>query len=128
MDLRQKGSVIDYAQRFQLLMLEIPDMSKADCLFHFYRGLKPHVRVHTEMSRPTTLRAAVEAADVADSTLYHIGAHNYSLHIANELIALYQWSSEQCVPHIGSSRSRQSATSVGNRDTSSIVLSGEQLP
>ena len=73
MDLRQKGSVRDYAQRFQLLMLEIPDMSEADCLFHFYRGLKPHVRVHTEMSRPTTLRAAVEAADVADSTLYHIG-------------------------------------------------------
>lgn len=70
-DLRQKGSLRDYAQRFQLLMLELPEMNEKDKLWHFFRGLKPQVKIHAELAHPETVREAIRAADVADATLFH---------------------------------------------------------
>ncbi len=70
-DLRQRSNVRDYAQRFQLLMLELPEMNEKDKLWHFFRGLKPQVKIHAELAHPETVREAIRAADVADATLFH---------------------------------------------------------
>ena len=68
--LRQLGSVRDYAQRFQTLLLDLPTMHEDDRVWAFCAGLKPNVRVLVELARPKDLLTAIQVADTSDSTLY----------------------------------------------------------
>jgi hypothetical protein len=47
-DLRQSGSVRDYITQFRNVSLQILDMSAADQLDRFKRGLKDNVRIEVE--------------------------------------------------------------------------------
>jgi hypothetical protein len=68
--LRQTSSVKDYAERYNLCMIELPHMDERDRIYRFITGLKPEIRVHVELSKPTTLEAAVEAAIQVDTLLW----------------------------------------------------------
>lgn len=68
----QTKSVKEYAQRFQLLMLELPDMAEADRIYKFIRGLKGQVKLQVMMQHPESLTQAIELADAADSTLFQM--------------------------------------------------------
>ena len=66
----QQGSVRDFNQRFQLLMVEIPEMHEKDRVYQYLTGLKSAVRLQVELHYPRTLREAMELAELSDSTLY----------------------------------------------------------
>lgn len=68
--LRQLGGVRDYAQRFQTLMLDLPNMHEDDKVWSFCSGLKPGVRVLVELARPKNLLHAIQLADTSDTTMY----------------------------------------------------------
>lgn len=66
----QTGSVRDFNQRYQRLMVEIPEMHEKDRVYQYITGLKPAVRLQVEWHYPKTLKNAMEFAELADSTLY----------------------------------------------------------
>ena len=69
-NLRQRTSVTDYANQFSGLLLEVPEMHPADAVYRFVKGLKPQIRLHVELQRPTTVNDAIRLAQAADSALY----------------------------------------------------------
>jgi hypothetical protein len=69
--LRQTSSVRDYAERYNLCMIELPHMEECDRIFRFLTGLKPEIRVHVELSKPTTLESAIESAIQVDTLMWH---------------------------------------------------------
>lgn len=68
--LAQTRSVLDYASKFNTLMLELPNMDEADRVHFFIRGLKPEIRMHVTLRKPATLHDAVELAIQADGLLW----------------------------------------------------------
>lgn len=68
--LRQRTSVTDYTDSFMRLLLELPNMHVEDAIHRFLQGLKPAVRLHVELQRPTTLDVAISLAQAADSALF----------------------------------------------------------
>jgi len=60
--LKQTGAVSGYCNAFQLLISQIPDMSAADQIFQFKRGLKPPIAVRVAEDRPDTLQDAIDVA------------------------------------------------------------------
>jgi hypothetical protein len=46
--LRQTGSVAEYMNRFNHLVLQVEEMSQADQAFHFVKGLKANVKLEVE--------------------------------------------------------------------------------
>lgn len=68
--LRQRTSVRQYAQDFNLCVLELPGMEEKDRIFHFLSGLKPNIRVYVQPHRPNTLHDAVELAIQMDTLLW----------------------------------------------------------
>lgn len=64
--IRQTAGVQAYAGRFRALLLRLPDISSADAIFRFVHGLKPHVQTMVRLSNPTTLDAAISAAERVD--------------------------------------------------------------
>ena len=69
-NLKQRASVTDYANQFSGVLLEVPEMHPADAVYRFVRGLKPQIRLHVELQRPTTVNDAIRLAQAADSALY----------------------------------------------------------
>ena len=69
-NLKQRTSVTDYANQFSGLLLEVPEMHPADAVCRFVKGLKPQIRLHVELQRPTTVNDAIRLAQAADSALY----------------------------------------------------------
>jgi hypothetical protein len=65
----QKGSVQSYAEYFYKQMNYIKDMSVADQLHHFTRGLKSAIRAEVLKARPTTIHQAVIVANTQESLL-----------------------------------------------------------
>lgn len=65
--LRQDGSVRIYAQKFQELSMQIPNMHDEELLDRFTRGLKPRTRMEVTMRDPRTFEEAVKLADRMDS-------------------------------------------------------------
>ena len=63
-NLKQRASVSDYANQFSGLLLEVPEMHPADAVYRFVRGLKPQIRLHVELQRPTTVNDAIRLAQV----------------------------------------------------------------
>jgi retrotransposon gag protein/zinc knuckle protein len=64
--LKQKTSVRIYNTEYRELMVQIPDMSEADRLHNYLRGLKAQVASQVAMQQPTTLLQAQGLADTAD--------------------------------------------------------------
>lgn len=63
MNLKQSGRIRDYIKTFTTLMLEIKDMSEADKLFQFMRGLAPWAQQELRRQNGWNLPSAVAAAD-----------------------------------------------------------------
>src|SRR3954454_14235083 len=70
MVLTQSTSVANYAHRFRTLLLNIPDLSEADRLFLFTRGLKRDVAAMVQLSSPTSWETAAITAENIDSVLF----------------------------------------------------------
>ncbi|KAF2300131.1 hypothetical protein GH714_009331 [Hevea brasiliensis] len=65
-ELQHTGSIREYVRSFTALMLDIKDMSEADRLFNFQKGLKPWARnelVRRGVKELSTALAAVESLD-----------------------------------------------------------------
>eukprot|EP00891_Asterochloris_glomerata_P002666 jgi/Astpho2/2666/Aster-07013 len=46
-------------------------MHPADAIYQFVKGLKPQIRLHVELQRPSTVNDAMRLAQAADSALYY---------------------------------------------------------
>jgi Ty3 transposon capsid-like protein len=57
-DLRQRGSVDNYAKAFTLLVVKVPQMTLDEQLYSFIKGLKPQVQVSVALQSPSTLEEA----------------------------------------------------------------------
>jgi Retrotransposon gag protein len=68
--LLQRGSVQSYAVRFRDLMLEIPDITEAEALDRFIRGLREKTRLEVEHRDPMTLEEAIIIAERYDSIIF----------------------------------------------------------
>ena len=68
--LSQTKGVQDYIDRFQTLVLQIPDMSAAEQLDRFTAGLKPAVQERVEIEACDTLAKAMRIAQRID-TIHH---------------------------------------------------------
>jgi hypothetical protein len=60
--LKQLGSVQDYLTRFNSLCLEVDDLSEAEKLDKFIRGLKPKVQEQLELNPSSTINLVTAAA------------------------------------------------------------------
>ena len=60
--LQQTGTVEEYVDTFQNLALEIPDMSAAEALDRFERGLRPEAFEHVRDMEPQNLATAFRIA------------------------------------------------------------------
>ena len=58
-----------YADAYNQCILEIPDMAEGDRINGFLRGLRPKVRLHVELQKPTTL-SAIELAIQVDTLMW----------------------------------------------------------
>jgi hypothetical protein len=56
-----------YAQRMQELAMQVPDMTDAELLDRFMRGLKPRTRMEVTMREPQSFDEAAKLADRYDS-------------------------------------------------------------
>lgn len=65
--MQQKGSVQSYTEYFYKQMNYIKDMSLADQLHHYSRGLKPLIRGEVLKAKPTSIHEAVGVANTAES-------------------------------------------------------------
>ena len=86
-NLRQRTSVTDYANQFSGLLLEVPHMHPADAIYQFVKGLKPQIRLHVELQRPSTVNDAMRLAEAADSALYYTQP-TYHIQPANTFTSL----------------------------------------
>lgn len=68
--LYQKSSVKAYAEEFKAQVLNIPDVTDAEKLDRFRRGLKKDVRLHVAFANPPTFDQAVTIAEQIDEVLY----------------------------------------------------------
>lgn len=69
-ELRQTGSAAAYIDSFRKLLLKIDDMSNADVLFFFLRGLKADIQLKVREREPKSLEAAEQAAVQVDELIY----------------------------------------------------------
>src|SRR4051812_16670295 len=70
MSLTQTTSVATYTHRFRMLLLNIPDLSKADRLFLFVCGLKKEVTALVHLSNPLTWTSAAVTTENIDAVLW----------------------------------------------------------
>ncbi|KAA8495185.1 Transposon Ty3-I Gag-Pol polyprotein [Porphyridium purpureum] len=68
--LEQKGSVAAYASSFRDVLLQCSDVSEAEALDRFVRGLKKDVLVEVLKSRPKTLMDAFHVASAVDDAIF----------------------------------------------------------
>jgi len=68
--LYQKSSVKAYVEEFKAQALNIPDITDAEKLDRFRRGLKRDVRLHVAFANPATFDSAVTVAEQIDEVLY----------------------------------------------------------
>lgn len=70
--LTQQGPVHEYVRRVRDLALQIKNLSSADLLHKFIRGLKPAVQNEVELKDPQTWEEAVKMAERADAVFYRV--------------------------------------------------------
>lgn len=61
-DLKQKGGIHEYIEEFRDLQVSIMDMSGAEALDVFKRGLKDRIRKEVMVSNPSTVNEAIAIA------------------------------------------------------------------
>ena len=66
----QRRSVRDYTAGFRQLILQVPDLSAAEALDRYKRGLKPNVRMLVELAAPDTWETAAVKAESIDNITY----------------------------------------------------------
>jgi Retrotransposon gag protein len=64
--LRQKHSVVEYANEFNKLVLKLLEMTEDEEIYSFISGLQTEVKLH----RPNDLQTAKEIADRADTLIF----------------------------------------------------------
>ncbi|MGN6618759.1 MAG: hypothetical protein ACTHJ5_16415, partial [Ilyomonas sp.] len=75
--LKQLRSVISYVYEFNLLCLDIPNISESEKLDKFVRGLKSHVQRAVLIEDPLTVNEAMAVAQRIDSIYYRSNTMNY---------------------------------------------------
>ena len=70
--LRQDKSVQDYTARFRTIVLQVPDMSEAELMDRFIRGLKPAAQRELELHPPATFDDAVILAERVDAVEWRV--------------------------------------------------------
>ena len=73
--LRQDKSVQDYTARFRTLVLQVPDMSEAELMDRFIRGLKPAAQRELELHPPATFDDAVILTERVDAVEWRVRSH-----------------------------------------------------
>lgn len=68
----QKRSVAEYVAKIRDLGLQIPDMTEAELMDRFMRGLKHNIRQEVEMRCPEDLPRAIQMAERADAIQYRL--------------------------------------------------------
>ena len=68
--LMQKTSASDYAEEFSRTAALLGEMSDADKISLFVRGLKAHVRLEVSLKKPATLKEAMDIASDVDEIMY----------------------------------------------------------
>ena len=66
-NLKQKGSIQGYCNRFRALVVELGDESEENQLYFFYKGLSAAVASHTQAACPDTLEKAMLIAANVDN-------------------------------------------------------------
>ena len=74
--MHQTTSVRKYSSEFMAVCLEVPDLSDAEQLDRFIRGLKPDVRREVELRNPTSFAEALSIADRVDAITYATTHYN----------------------------------------------------
>jgi Retrotransposon gag protein/Zinc knuckle len=69
--LKQTHSVQKYNDEFRTICRDIDDISEAEKLDRYMRGLKPSIRERVELSLPTTVNDAMSKAHTIDSISYY---------------------------------------------------------
>lgn len=70
-ELKQTGAVFRYNTDFNRLVLEAGNVSAAEQLHRYIRGLKPKIRVEVELADPQTVHAAMEKAQRIDTITWY---------------------------------------------------------
>ena len=100
--------ISDYNQEFSKWLLQIPDMSVEEQLFHFTEGLRYKIKVEIEKENPTTLQDAMQLADRMDriSNQQRSSFSNYStlnrpvpIEIGNLNTRLSDSERRRCIQH-----------------------------
>jgi hypothetical protein len=68
-DLKQDGSVRDYTSRFRQLCTIITNISEAEKLDRYVRGLRQRIKSEVELRDPETFAEATKLAEKVDSSL-----------------------------------------------------------
>lgn len=74
--IKQHRSAREYTNRFRELLLQLPDVSPAEALDRFKRGLKPNVRMMVELASPQTWTEAATKAESVD-TIQFLGRTSF---------------------------------------------------
>ena len=75
-NLVQVNSVIKYVYEFNLLCLDVPNMSEDEKLDKFVRGLKPNIQSQVLIEDPLTVHEAMSVAQRIDSIHYRVLVKN----------------------------------------------------
>ena len=96
----QTHSVVRYNSEFQQLCLQINDISEAEKLDKYIRGLKSAIREKVELDEPRTLADAMSKAQRIDSITYHsrmmhgteqTSANTYRTSTADSILWSWVW-------------------------------------
>lgn len=69
--LQQTGSVTTYAGKLQALRLQLGNLTDAQILDKFIRGLRTRTKLEVQLRQPATIEAAIEIADSFDRIVYN---------------------------------------------------------
>lgn len=70
--LKQRTSVADYANRFNALLIHLPNRDEGDNIHTFIRGLKPAIAMQVSSQMPRTLAEAVDIAIKTDGAALNV--------------------------------------------------------
>jgi hypothetical protein len=69
-ELKQLKSAKAYTSIFRTVALNIPDLSEAEALDRYLRGLKPHIKIQVMLHHPANLEDAMRLAETYDSMFF----------------------------------------------------------
>jgi hypothetical protein len=72
-NIRREKTVRGYVEAFQNLVMQIPDITNAEALDRFVRGLKPRTKQEVVMREPYNFEEAIHLADWFDSLISGLG-------------------------------------------------------